>query len=392
MSRPKVLALVSFFPQPEDRGDPVRVMAALRALDISSDLTVVAVRRPTTLADDVTALRDTLRGRVVDLPLPKHNRATRWLGAVRKGTPPWILARTSPDMCRFIAAHQGEFDRIVALGEASASCFLRFRSSGPWHWDKANVLSRSSVQDIDEAPDLVRRARATLVHRLSVAYERRLVPAASTISVTSEEEGRRLAETFGRTADLVIPSSVELPERISDRRVGGFVVWLGSLDYTSNVAGLRAFVAGGLPLLREARLTLRVIGSGGAPEVVEKLRREPGVEFVGYQPDLGAALSDARLAVVPLWSGAGIKLKTLTLLAHGLTVAGTPVAFEGIPQPTRVALVAEDPRSLATALLECAPDQADQLARNARRLVSETFSHAVTREQFGRLSHGLAAG
>ena len=254
------------------------------------------------------------------------------------------------------------------------------------------MLSRSSAQDIDEAPDLVRRARATLVHRLSVAYERRLVPAASSISVTSHEEGRRLAETFGRAADLVIPSSVDLPERTSDRRDGASVVWLGSLDYTSNLAGLRTFLAEGLPLLRAAGLTLRIMGSGGTSEFREKLQREPGVEFAGYQPDLGAALSNARFAVVPLWSGAGIKLKTLTLLAHGLTVAGTSVAFEGIPQPDRVGLVAEDSRSLATALLECAPERADELARHARHIVSETFSHAVTREQLGKLSDGPATG
>jgi glycosyltransferase involved in cell wall biosynthesis len=390
MSRPKVLALVSFFPQPEDRGDPVRVMAALRSLDSSSDLTVLAVRRATTSADDVAALRDSLRGRVVAVPLPEHNRATRWTTAVRQGVPPWILSRTSPDTVRFIDEHSGEFDRIVALGEASASALLQSRPAVPWHWDKANVLSRSSVQDIAEAPDPVRRARARLIHRLSVAYEQRLVPAAATISVTSAEEGRRLAETFAREPDVVIPSSVELPARISDRRDGRSVVWLGSLDYTSNLAGLRLFVAEGLPLLRDAGLTLRIIGSGGAPGVVDELRREPGIEFAGYQPDLGAALAEARFAVVPLWSGAGIKLKTLTLLAHGLTVAGTPVAFEGIPEPDRVALVAENPRSLAEALLGCAPEQADELARNATRLVSEHFSHDVTREQFRRLSHGLA--
>jgi glycosyl transferase family 1 len=351
-ARRRVLAVSSFFPLPADRGDPVRVGMYLRSLNAIADLTVYVVRRGDTTPAVTRELEDQLRGAsVVTFGLPEIStsrvaKIRRWISAVTTRTPVWILNRYSSELDAAVQASAQEFDLVVFLGEAAGIYSLRCRSARK-HIDKANVLSRSTAQDVSLANGLLLKARLAGVAWLSKSFERRVLDNVDTVGVTSAEEALRLEADYNRTPDVILPSAIEVTDRpgVFDPS-GKYVLWLGSLDYRSNVVGLERFLAEGLPALRDAGLTLAVAGSSSTERIVTLLQSTPGVRYCGFVPDLRSLAALSRAAVVPLWSGAGVKLKTLTLMDVGLPIAATTVAMEGVDSSAPL-VVSDDCRTLS---------------------------------------------
>jgi polysaccharide biosynthesis protein PslH len=381
------LAVVSsYFPLPADRGDPVRVLMVLRALADSSSYTLFVVRRPDTGDARVAELRALLPGVEVRAFAPTPYRfgrlgpTGRYPEAAAARMPPWVRTRYSAELHQELRARSGG---AIGLGEAVGAYFPGTRLR--WHWDKANVLAASTRQDLAEATGAAYRLRARYLARVSRAFERRALDLASTVSVTSEAEAARLAARYGRRADLVLPSCVPLPVDYRPRPEPRRLMWLGSFGYRPNRLGLGRFLDQGWPALERAGYTLTLIGSGLTDPVRAELARHPGLRVLGYVDDLRPELGAARAAVVPLWSGAGVKLKTLTLLAHGVPVFTTPTGAEGLPATSAVR-IADTPPGLAGAILDTDGPALDGMAVEARRLVGDEYSA----ERFARdLGSGL---
>jgi glycosyltransferase involved in cell wall biosynthesis len=376
----------SFFPLPADRGDPVRVLLALRALAEVGRYPLLAVPRPDTTPDRVAELRRMLPGVDVRLypatpyRLDRLGPLGRYPEALAGGLPPWIRTRYSRELHADLRGRTGS---ALALGEA-AGAYLP--GTGPrWHWDKANVLAASTRQDVAEARGTVARLRARYLARVSARFEGRVLASCATVSVTSAPESARLARHHGRIADAVLPSCVPVPVGYAPRPVGRSLVWLGSFAYPPNVLGLRRFLDEGWARLHRAGFTLALAGSGRPPGWLE---RHDGVRVLGYVEDLRPVLAGARAAVVPLWSGAGVKVKTLTLLAHSVPVFATPVGAEGVPACDAVRL-ADSPAALAEAILAASPADLDRMAGAGLPLIEAEFSAGRFAE---RLVAALASG
>ena len=90
---------------------------------------------------------------------------------------------------------------------------------------------------------------------------------------------------------------------------------------------------------------------------------------------------------MPLWSGAGVKLKTLTFMSASVPIVTTPVGVEGIDvEHARHCLIAEEPRELATGLRRLLEDRvlARRLAVAARALVAERYTMPAIGVKFSR--------
>jgi hypothetical protein len=382
------LTVVStYFPVPQDRGDPVRVLMALRAIARSRPYTLLVVRRPDTTVEQVAELRDLLPGVAVrdfaatPYRLNKFGPMGRYLEAHLDGLPPWVRTRYSAELHDRLRERTG---LAIAFGEAAGAYFSGTRLS--WHWDKANVLAASTREDIREAPDLPHRLRARYLSKTSAAFEARALSRCRTVSVTSAEEAERLHHHHGRHADFTLPSCVPVPADHVRAPEPGRLVWLGSFSYASNVLGLRRFLSAGWPSLRRAGLRLTLVGSGLTDQLRAEFAAYDGVEILGYVADLRPVLAAAEAAVVPLWSGAGVKLKTLTLLAHSVPVFSTPAGVEGIP-PTPATRIAETPEALAAGILRTTPADFDRMAQCARAVAAEFSEERFTE----RLCQGLAS-
>ncbi len=378
----RVLAVVSFVPYPADRGDPVRVMGILRPLAQKCELTVWCVNTNTVDPED-------FRGALPDATVQifkaeyRHNRTIvrdvrRLLRCVTTGVPFWIAKRGSRELAESLRSLlHADFDAVIFLGEASGWYAEDFPHR--WHWDKFNVLSASTRHEVNIASGWSAKSLAKLNRSASIRFERRIGTRATTVSVTNDIEDVRLRRWIGRPADLVLPSVVSVAEHPIDFDFSTRnALWLGNLSYFSNRDGLRRFVASGWPILASSGWTLLVVGGGLTEKMRAELDDAGSVLSIGYVDDIASVAKNCALGIVPIWSGGGTKMKTLTMLAMGLPVVSTPMGFEGIPShdyplaatPTEIAHLAMDLHRKG---------KLGPIGEHGRRLAVELFSESAGR-------------
>lgn len=109
------------------------------------------------------------------------------------------------------------------------------------------------------------------------------------------------------------------------------VLWVGSFEHRVNLDGVDLFMDAVWPEIvrRDPSLIFRVIG-GGLPE---KKRRQwmrvPNVQVIGLAESLRVHYDECALCVVPLFDGAGTKIKVLESLAYLRTCVVTAHSIRG---------------------------------------------------------------
>ena len=94
----------------------------------------------------------------------------------------------------------------------------------------------------------------------------------------------------------------------------------------------------------------------------------------------------ARVAVVPLLAGAGVKLKTVEALWHGVPVVLTPTGAQGLPGVECAAQIATEPAAFAIAVCDLLIDDALWRRRSSAgaQYARERFSVAAQRQSLLR--------
>jgi glycosyltransferase involved in cell wall biosynthesis len=380
-----LLCLAVRVPVPADDGESMRVVGLLRSLSAHHDVDFVSVLRPETDECAETGLDVLLSGRLqLFAPRPPASpsrvaAAKRWAIAVARGEPPWSRAHWHPEVAHYVAGVGDRYDAVVFLDNAVTIHLPAIASTVPLIVDVHNVEGwsvKSGLRSGSKA--LSHRLRAVLSIWLTRRCERRSVSAVHGVIVTSEEESRRLFGLYGISADAVIPSAVDLPPRPLRATGMGTVGWIGGHGYEPNREGLVRFVHEAWEPLGRAGYRLLIAGADPPADIL-KLRTVDGVEILGYVDDVESFLSQLDVAVVPLWSGAGVKLKTVTFLGSGIPLVSTAVGVEGTGVADGIhALVRESPAGIAAAVqaLLADPGLADRVSANGRALVAQHLTWA----------------
>ncbi len=101
---------------------------------------------------------------------------------------------------------------------------------------------------------------------------------------------------------------------------------------------------------------MQIIGAD-APDQVQRLHGQNGIEVVGWVPKLEPYFQAARLSVAPLLYGAGVKGKVISAFCEGLPVVGTHLALEGLPQAAcDAALIADEADAFAKHIIDVIDD------------------------------------
>lgn len=95
-----------------------------------------------------------------------------------------------------------------------------------------------------------------------------------------------------------------------------------------------------------------IIGSSPPPEVLALAGERVTVRGWVSDDDLIAAYGSAKVAVVPLRYGAGLKLKVVEALVYGVPLVTTSVGAQGLPELPDIASVADEPGQLAAAIAQ----------------------------------------
>jgi glycosyltransferase involved in cell wall biosynthesis len=376
--RRSLIVAISQLPYPLDRGDAVRTAQILNTLPGEFSVQALCVRRPTSTRADEDALReafpdvqfvffdadDAERGSV-------WRRVARWARCLLKGLPPWIDGRYSTAL--HSALRQVAPGSIfLALGDASGN-YVGKRQ--PWHWDRNNILSASAAQEFGSRRfATVSWCRSLLLLAMVRRYERRVLRCTTSISVISVEEEVRLAHQGWKKRVALWPSAVDLPDSVRRHPRPQRLAWLGMGGYPANRDGLHRFVQEleQMSLFRDYELV--VIGGGWSQKDLHSYAHFSNIHFLGYVENLVPVLDECVAGVVPLWYGAGVKMKTLQLMAHGVPVFGTPVAFEGVAVKAEWACVASSAQEIIELVNEKSCDELEVLGREMKKYVKDFHS------------------
>lgn len=188
---------------------------------------------------------------------------------------------------------------------------------------------------------------------------------------------------------------IERPmRRAATERAGFSVLILGSLRAPGRLHGTRWFVREVWPYVRghAPNARLNIVGAGPPQDVLE-LDGANGIRVWGYCQDLEALLEDTSVCAIPLFAGAGIRVKVLEMISRGIPCIGTSVGLQGM-QHIAGTVVVDAPAGWIDALCDAEREPIDLRgkAERGREMVNQAHSHlratAVLREQ---VEHAIAS-
>jgi glycosyltransferase involved in cell wall biosynthesis len=282
--------------------------------------------------------------------LPQHSRR--------------LLARIARNVSRLARGVAPLVDRFAGQQEA-LKVFLRGR-----RWDVALLKmlwlapyaetvrphAGRLVLDLHDVESVLMAQIAPMFAPAARRAEARWLPCFDRILAASPEDARRI----GRGA-VVYPNAI--PARpMPERREEFAIAMSGNFEYFPNRQGRRWFERRVWPSLAEefSGLEWRLIGKGANPV-----------------DDAVAEIARAQVAVVPILSGSGTRLKILEAWAAGSPVVSTTLGAEGLEcEPGRHLLIADSPQSFrgAVARLLRDADLRQRLRVSAHELLHLRFT------------------
>ena len=268
---------------------------------------------------------------------------------------------------RSVAAHRG-FDLVHAgrlyTAEAGLAVGARHRTidldeDDAWAWRREAELARAAGNS--EAADWAEaeaEAEDRLLGRIASSFDR--------MFIAGEADRERLRSRHRDLTVEVVPNGVSLAPSPKRRDDGDTLLFVGNLTYAPNVEGLLWFVREVLPLILEVRdVRLRIVGKGQSP-TVEGLRGHGGIEVVGAVEDVAPAYETATLAIAPLHSGAGTRIKLIEAAAFNVPMVSTSIAAQGLDFGPDAIWRADSPGAFADAVLTALSNPDERLRRAER--------------------------
>ncbi|MBJ7329688.1 MAG: glycosyltransferase [Solirubrobacteraceae bacterium] len=253
-----------------------------------------------------------------------------------------------------------------------------------------NATWTQIARDADAAPGV----RGALLGAEAARYRRHLRGALSRYSLfsaCSEQDAVALGE-FGVGPVEVFPNGADTSRLAGIEATGGEpgrLLFTGTLSYPPNADAVRWLATEILPLIRrsepDARLT--VVGRGAPADVEQLAAADPAIDLLGWVDDLTPLLASAAVALAPLRSGGGTRLKIVEALAAGRAMVSTTIGAEGIDVTDDVHLrIADDAAGFAEVVVELLRD------REARvRLAEAGRGRARERYDWTAIADGFAA-
>jgi glycosyltransferase involved in cell wall biosynthesis len=159
-----------------------------------------------------------------------------------------------------------------------------------------------------------------------------------------------------------------------DRKEPFRVTFMGGMHWPPNAEGIAWFVEHVWPKVRAAvpSVVLTLIGKKGSLT----LSNSEQVEVLGYVDDPRPILAETAAFIVPLLSGAGMRVKILDAWCWGLPIISTTVGAEGMHAlHGENLLLADDDASFADAVISTIQNRqaAKRLADNGRATVESHY-------------------
>ena len=186
--------------------------------------------------------------------------------------------------------------------------------------------------------------------------ERTSCPRVTLNVMVSEADGEAIREITGCTNVVVVPNGVDIeyftPSNDRPRSAPPSILFVGGSTWFPNADAMDFFAHQILPAVRTRVPDVRVQWVGRLSEDVRaRFARIPGMDPVGFVPDIRPYLAGAACVIAPLRVGGGTRIKILDAWASGNAVVSTTIGCEGLRAVDGVnTLIRDDPAGFAEAV------------------------------------------
>ena len=153
---------------------------------------------------------------------------------------------------------------------------------------------------------------------------------------------------------------------------------IGSMNWMPNEEGIRWFIDEVLPkTVEKVPDFVYHLAGRNMPEWLTEMEN-PYIDVIGEVPDAKEFVANQDVAIVPLLSGSGIRIKIIESMAMGKTVITTRVGAEGILYDEEVnIIIAENKAKMVEAIRSINENSqiAVRIGQAARKLVEETYDN-----------------
>ena len=363
------------------------------------EVTVLSIVPPGPCENDPRQVQD-LAAEVRILPAARPNSPARL--ALNLFDPlPWPMRRyASPRYARAVAdlASGGGFNLVLfnSLHSATMLPIVRRSTGAPCVLFEHNVQTTVMELFARVQRTLPARLYAALQWRKTLAFEKRVLPQFDLVLAFSEVDCRALTALAPGATLRSVPLRLDLTDYTGPVEKESFdVLFAAYFGWAPNEDSLRWFVEEIFPLVlaRRPGTTLDVVGAG-APEWVRCLDgRDGAIRYRGRVEDIAPYYRRARVVVVPLRVGSGVRVKIVQAMAAARAVVTTTKGCEGLDVRSGEHLViADSPRDFAAATTTLLEDDAlrARIGARARALALERHDAFATDSPFVRECEALA--
>lgn len=260
-----------------------------------------------------------------------------------------------------IVSRPHNFERAAPLLRARASSVVLVYDCEALFWRRL-VRQAPLTEDSDRRSELIAAAA-----EMRTLEERIVVESDLAVTVSDEEAALLRAVPGACPIQPLLPSepAVRLgPSNWHGRRGVGFVAgWMAGAT-SPNADGLRWFLREVLPRIVAAVPWVQVDVTGANPPEDLVSLSNPNLRFMGYVQDIEAFYAEHCVLIAPIRFGAGVKVKTVQALQHGVPVVSTTCGAEGIDfEMVDAIIIEDDPERFAFAVVDLLIDGAQWRAR-----------------------------
>jgi glycosyltransferase involved in cell wall biosynthesis len=227
-----------------------------------------------------------------------------------------------------------------------------------------------------------RKFRLRLNQKYLINYEKKCLNFGASLFCSEDDKARLVAKNEENNA-FVVPNIYE-NKSFEDYNFGeGFkngniLLFVGALGYGPNIIGLKWFVESVFPDFKKVFPNARLLLVGRSPDsgIKQLCESTNGVELYADVPDIKEYYKKCKVAIVPLLSGGGTRIKILEAALANRPVLSTPVGAEGLDLVDEIDLLlfknARDFSFKYSKLLN--REKYNSLIYNAKNLVLDKYS------------------
>ena len=386
MPKLRALLLSPEAPYPVWGGGALRTASVLHYLAQRYDLDVLLFREPHA-SDPAAALPPGLasRTRVIELPLHARTLPSRvQRNALRlvRGVPP-LWDRFSGFESQVASFIQDRHYELAVIEHFWCAPYLRaIRSTAARVVINLHNIESALHRRYGQAEGGIARWAHTRFAHAYQQLEREWLPQFDLLLAASGDDARALQASNVIVYPNALPFRAQPAANNSDQRP--VIAFSGNMEYHPNVQAVRWFAREIWPRILQVRPDAQWLLIGKNEHAIQSLiAGSPQVRCTGMVEDAIAELSRATLAVVPLLSGSGTRLKILEAWAAGVPVVSTPLGAEGLELGSPSPPVQSASLALATTAVEFSttivqllndPTARAALARAGRRRFEHSFT------------------